>query len=325
MLSDWSAEDWAKWFRAGSRQIHSDDPNARRNAFDAATIDADVEAHHDGAEPISLRPHDWPRFTQSHSTAIAIDRFVRARIGDNHLNRDLGLLQAIRAWTLEDQGAPAFHLLLALMRRWKPIGGDSAVLRLVDDGALRPLAEVRGPERKVRQRLTKDLFDSLAVASTLADIRRLERSLHKHVLWDAHAALPCILAKAHAAPESWLDFVHEHRADFFGDDLQGRSKLEALRRIIGKRDLAAFTEDLQRARRRDGELGETAESIIEFLQHDAHNIIDFRFDTTGDRVDGADEPPRLARLKSGNYAHQPISVSDGLLYEWFDYAQGQAA
>lgn len=324
MLSDWSAEDWAKWFRAGSRQIHSDDPNARRNAFDAATIDADVEAHHDGAEPISLRPHDWPRFSQSHSTATAIDRFVRTRIGDNHLNRDLGLVQAIRSWTLEDQGAPAFHLLLALMRRWKPIGGDTAVLRVVDDGALRPLAEAHGPEQKIRRRLTKDLFDSLAVASTLADIRRMERGLRKHLLWDAHATLPCVLAKVHSAPEAWLEFVHEHRAEFLGKDLRGTSKLEALRRIIGKRELTPFTQDLQRSRRRDDEVGETAEAIIEFLQRDAHNIIEFRFDTAGDRS-GDTDPPRLARVKSGNYAHQQISVSDGLLYEWFDYAQGQAA
>lgn len=94
MLSDWSSEDWAKWFRAGSRQIHSDDPNVRRNAFDAAMIDADVEARHEGAEAISLRPHDWPRFSPSHSTATAIDRFVRARIGDNQTlawSRQFGL------------------------------------------------------------------------------------------------------------------------------------------------------------------------------------------------------------------------------------------
>lgn len=324
MLSDWSSEDWAKWFRAGSRQIHSDDPNVRRNAFDAAMIDADVEARHEGAEAISLRPHDWPRFSPSHSTATAIDRFVRARIGDNQPNRDLGLVQAIRSWTLDDQGAPAFHLLLALMRRWKPIGGDGAVLRLIDDGALRSLAATDEPALKTRQRLTKDLFDSLAVASPLADIRRMERSLRKHLLWDAQAALPCILAKVHAEPEMWLEFVHEHRAEFLGRELRGRSKLEALRRIIGKRELAAFTQDLQRARRRDNEIGETAEAIIEFLQHDAHNIIEFRFDTAGDRY-GDTDPPRLARVKSGNYAHQQISVSDGLLYEWFDYAQGRAA
>ena len=324
MLSDWDAEAWAKWFRAGSRQVHSDDPNARRSAFDAATIDADVEAHHDGAEPITLRPHDLPRFSPSHSTATAIDRFVRARIGDNHLNRDLGLIQAIRSWTLEDQGAPALHLLLALMRRWKPIGGDSTLLRLIDDGALRPLAEAEGPEQKTRRRVTKDLFDSLAVASSLADIRRMERSLRKHSVWDPQAALPCILAKVHAAPETWLEFVHEHRADFLSKALRDSSKLEALRRIIGKRELAPFTQDLQRSRRRDDEVGETAEVIIEFLQRNSHNIIEFRFDTAGDRF-GDTDPPRLARVKSGNYAHQQISVLDGLLYEWFDYAQGRAA